>query len=81
MTPDYSSNNAEYCTSILYSHSVDPWKLCVGVKYYIYCTYVTVHAERDHKSAILILRYSGGRQNRQILCFFIFFAQGMRKAL
>ena len=43
--------------------------------------YVTVHAERDHKSAILILRYGGVRQKRRILCFSIFFAQGMRKAL
>ena len=43
--------------------------------------YVTVHAERDHKSAILILRYGGGRQNGRILCFLIFFAHGMRKAL
>ena len=42
---------------------------------------VTVHAERDHKSAILILRYGCGRQNRRILCLSIFFAQGMRKAL
>ena len=43
--------------------------------------YVTVHAETNHKSAILILRYGGGRQNQRIFCFFIFFAQGMRKAL
>ena len=43
--------------------------------------YVTVHAERDHKSAILILRYGGVRQKWRILCFSIFFAQGMRKAL
>ena len=44
-------------------------------------TYVTVHAERDHKSAIVILRYGGVRQKRRILSFSIFFAQGMRKAL
>ena len=43
--------------------------------------YVTVHAERDHKSAILILKYGGVRQKRRILSFSIFFAQGMRKAL
>ena len=43
--------------------------------------YVTVHAERDHKSAIVILRYGGVRQKRRILSFSIFFAQGMRKAL
>ena len=40
--------------------------------------YVTVHAERDHKSAIVILRYGGVRQKRRILSFSIFFAQGMR---
>ena len=34
--------------------------------------YVTVHAERDHKSAILILRYGGVRQKRRILSFSFF---------
>ena len=34
--------------------------------------YVTVHVERDHKSAILILRYGGVRQTQRILSFSIF---------
>ena len=43
--------------------------------------YVTVHVERDDKSAIIILKYGGVWQNQRILCFSIFFTQGMQKAL
>ena len=62
------------------------WCVCVGggvcvCMLLFECQYVTVHVERDHKSAILILRYGGIRQKRRILCFSIFFAQGMLKAL